>query len=90
MDIRLKPQLGKLVEQYVQRGPYETADEFVERGVLLLHEHESWLAENATEIVRKISEGYAAARRGGLMDAEEVRPGIEQKKSVGFDDKLKV
>ena len=35
MDIRLKPELEKLMEEDVQRGPYQTADEFVERAVIL-------------------------------------------------------
>jgi Arc/MetJ-type ribon-helix-helix transcriptional regulator len=87
MDIRLKPELEKLVEQDVRRGPYETADEFVERAVLLLHEQETWLAENAGEIGRKIGEGYAAAKRGELVDAEEVRAAMEQKKRAWSADK---
>jgi Arc/MetJ-type ribon-helix-helix transcriptional regulator len=36
MDIRLKPELKKLVEENVRRGPYRTADEFEERAVVLV------------------------------------------------------
>lgn len=80
MDIRLKPELEKLVEEGVQRGLYETADESVERAVILLHEHEAWLAEHASEISSKVSEGYAAAKRGELIDAEESRRSMEHRK----------
>ena len=80
MNIRLKPEVEKLVEQDVQRGPYQTADEFVERAVVLLHEQETWLAEHAGEIDAKIREGYTAAKRGELIDAEVVRQSMRTKK----------
>lgn len=89
MDIRLKPELEKLVQQDVERGPYRTADEFVEHAVVLLHEHETWLAEHAAEIGAKISEGYAAAKRGELIDAEQVRQSLERKKRAWLADKHK-
>lgn len=89
MDIRLKPELEKLVEKDVQRGPYQSADEFVERAVILLHEHEAWLAEHASEIGSKVSEGYAAAKRGELIDAERVRQSLDQKKRAWLADKRK-
>jgi putative addiction module CopG family antidote len=89
MNIRLKPELEKLVEQDVRRGPYQTADEFVERAVLLLHEQEAWLAEHAAEISAKISEGYAAAKRGELIDSEEARLTIDRWKRTWLDNQRK-
>ncbi len=72
MEIRLRPEIEELIKQDVQRGPYETVDEFVEQAVSMLHERELWLAANRAEIQSKISEGYAAAQRGELLDVEEV------------------
>ena len=89
MDIRLKPELEKLVKEDVRRGPYQTADEFVERAVILLHEHEAWLAEHASEIGSKVSEGYAAAKRGELIDEEQVHQSMGQKKRAWLADKHK-
>ncbi|HKW65232.1 MAG TPA: hypothetical protein VJN89_21955 [Candidatus Acidoferrum sp.] len=89
MNIRLKPELEKLVEKDVERGPYQTADEFVERAVILLHEHEVWLAENSAEISAKVSEGYAAAKRGELIDAEKARLSVDKKKRAWAADKRK-
>ncbi len=89
MNIRLRPELEKLVEQDVQRGPYQTADEFVERAVVLLHEQETWLAEHTAEISANISEGYAAAKRGELIDSEEARLSMGQKKRAWLADKRK-
>lgn len=34
MNIRLRPEPERLVEEDVQRGPYQTADEFVERALV--------------------------------------------------------
>ena len=89
MNIRLKPELEKLVEQDVQRGPYQSADEFVERAVVLLHEQETWLAENGAEIGAKIREGYGAARRGELIDSDQVRASMDQKKHAWLTDQRK-
>jgi putative addiction module CopG family antidote len=82
MKIHLRPELEEMTKQDVQRGPYQTADEFVEHAVSLLHQQESWLAEHAAEIRKKIEQGYASAQRGELLDSEEVRVGMEEKKRV--------
>jgi putative addiction module CopG family antidote len=87
MNIHLKPELEKLVEQDVRRGPYQTADEFVERAVVMLHEQETWLAEHAAEIAAKIQEGYAAAKRGELIDSEKMQQAMDQKKRAWLADK---
>lgn len=80
MEIRLRPELEELIRQDVQRGSYQTVDEFVERAVAMLHEHEAWLAEHRTEIETKISEGYASAQRGELVEAEQVRSRLKERK----------
>jgi hypothetical protein len=55
-------------------------DEFVERAVSMLHEREAWLAQNRAEIETKIGEGYAAAERGELTDANAVRSSLAELK----------
>jgi len=82
MEIRLRPELEELIKQDVQRGPYETVDEFVEQAVSMLHEQEVWLAANRAEIQSKIGEGYAAAQRGELIDAEDVRSRMNEIKQA--------
>ena len=73
MEIRLRPELEELVKQDVQRGAYETVDEFVEQAVSMLHEQEAWLAANRAEIRDKIDQGYASAQRGELIGPDAVR-----------------
>ncbi len=85
MEIHLKPELEELIKQDVQRGFYQTVDEFVERAVSMLHEQEAWLAQNRVEIAAKIDEGYAAAQRGELLEADAVRSRLAELKSTHFD-----
>ena len=80
MEIGLRPELENLIKQDVERGPYQTVDEFVERAVSMLHEQEVWLAQNRSEIARKIEEGYAAAECGELLDPDAARARLTELK----------
>ncbi len=46
----------------------------------MLHEQEVWLAEHRVEIASKIDEGYAAAQRGELIEADAVRSRLTELK----------
>ena len=85
MEIRLRPELEELIRQDVQRGPYQTVEEFVERAVAMLHEHEAWLAGHR-ETEALIDEGYASAQRGELIGDEEVRSRLSQQKGARLDE----
>ena len=82
MEIRLRPELEAAIRQDVQRGAYQTVDEYIEHAVSMLHEQEAWLAAHHTEIELKINEGYAAAQRGDLLQPEEVRARLGERKRV--------
>jgi Arc/MetJ-type ribon-helix-helix transcriptional regulator len=86
MEIRLRPELEALIREDVERGPYQTVDDFVERAVAMLHEHEAWLAEHKSEIERQIAEGYASAQRGELIDADQVRSRLNERKRTQFGE----
>ncbi len=87
MKIHLRPELEQLIKQDVQRGPYQTVDEFVEHAVSLLHEQEAWLAEHGSEIRERIEQGYAAAQRGELIDSDQVRSRLDGRKRAWLADK---
>jgi len=89
MKIELRPELEKLIKQDVQRGPYQSVDEFVEHAIALLHEQEAWLAEHGSEIKAKIEQGYAAAQRGELIDSDEIRSRLDDKKRAWLTEKRK-
>jgi antitoxin ParD1/3/4 len=80
MNVRLRPEIQKLIQQDLARGPYQSVDDFVEKAVTMLHEHEAWLAANRSDINSKIEEGFAAAQRGELIDADEVRSRMNDRK----------
>jgi putative addiction module CopG family antidote len=80
MEIRLRPELEAVIRQDVERGAYQTVDEYVEHAVSILHEQEAWLAAHRAEIESKIDEGYAAAQSGELQDPEEVRSRLRELK----------
>jgi putative addiction module CopG family antidote len=78
MTIHIKPEIERLIQQDVERGPYRTADEFVERAVQMLHEQEEWMSSNRAGIATKIEEGYASAQRGEWIDRDQVRVRMER------------
>ncbi len=80
MEIRLRPELEELIKQDVQRGPYETVDDFVEHAVSMLHAQEVWLDANRSDIQSKIAEGYASAQRGELIGPDEARAKLAELK----------
>lgn len=80
MKIHLRPELEEMIKQDVQRGPYQSVDEFIERAVSLLHDQEAWLAGHGSEIRAKIEQGYAAAQRGELIDSDRVRSTLDERK----------
>jgi Arc/MetJ-type ribon-helix-helix transcriptional regulator len=86
MEIRLRPELEDLIKQDVERGSYKTVDEYVECAVSMLHEQEAWLAENRAEIGNRIGEGYAAAQRGELIDADAARSRLKELKQARWDN----
>jgi antitoxin ParD1/3/4 len=86
MEIRLRPELEALIRQDVQRGSYETIDEYIEHAVAMLHEREAWLAAHRLEIEAQINEGYAAAQRGELLDPDAVRSRLSELKQARPDE----
>lgn len=59
--IQLPAELERIILEDVQRGPYRTADEFLEQAVRLLHEHEDWLASQRTTIAMSVEAGWDSA-----------------------------
>ena len=85
MTIHVSPEIEALIQRDLKRGLYESADEFVERAVRMLHDQEEWLVENRAEIAAMIDEGYASAQRGETIEADEARASMENKKRAWLD-----
>ncbi len=85
MAIQLKPELEEIVREDVQRGPYTSVDEYLERAVTMLHEQESWMAAHREEIAAQIEEGWASAQRGELLSPEQVREEMQTMKQAWIE-----
>ncbi len=86
MTENLKPELEAMIQADVQRGPYQSVDEFVERAVKNLHEQEEWLAGNGNEIAEQIEHGFAQAERGELIDGDEIPAILRARRSAQNSD----
>jgi len=80
MPIELKPETEALIRQDVQRGAYRNAAEFAEHAVAMLHGQEEWLSATRSEIAAATAAGYASARRGDLVDEQQVRTNMAARK----------
>ena len=89
MKIPLRPELEELIKQDVQRGPYQSVNEFIEHAISMLHDQEAWLAQHGSEIRAKIEQGFAAAQRGDLIDSGEVRSRLDERKRAWLAEKLR-
>ena len=85
MTVELTPELEALIQQDVSRGVYETADQFLEEAVRLLHEREAWLFDQSEDISAKIDEGWESARLGKLHDEAEVKAWMQSQKQAWRD-----
>lgn len=85
MPITLRPEDERLIAEALGSGAYRSREEVIQRALELLHERDAWLAENRA----KIEEGYAAAQRGELIDSDQVRAQMEEKKRAWLDEQHK-
>jgi antitoxin ParD1/3/4 len=76
MPITLQPEHERLITEALRSGTYRDSEEVIQRALELLRDRDAWLAENRA----RIDEGYAAAQRGELIDGEQVRIRLEEKK----------
>lgn len=77
MNLRLNPESEEKIKKILERGPYKTHEEVVERAIIELHEREDWLAQHREEIAQKIEEGWQSAEEARPVDVEEVKAAME-------------
>jgi putative addiction module CopG family antidote len=82
MTVNLRPEQEHRVAEAVRSGAYRSSEEVVEQALDLLLERDQWLAAHREEIRRRIDEGYEAAKRGDLIDGDEVRTRFERRKEA--------
>jgi Arc/MetJ-type ribon-helix-helix transcriptional regulator len=82
MAIQLRADLEEIVLEDIQRGPYCSADEYLERAVTMLHAQETWLASYREEIAAKFGAGLNSANQGELFDIEQVKEILHERKQA--------
>ena len=68
MNVSIKPDSQRFVEDQMKAGRYTSPDEVVQAGLKLLQERQA----NLTSIRAKIAMGLDQAKRGDLVDGEGV------------------
>jgi antitoxin ParD1/3/4 len=72
MNIDLTPELEQLVQSKVESGLYKSPSAVVEEALRLLDHRDEVFKVREDEIRQQIEEGWQSARRGELVDGEEV------------------
>ena len=72
INVSLTPYLEQFVNSRVTSGLYQSASEVIREGLRLLQEKEAGKAATVDELRKKIAVGLEQARRGELLDGEEV------------------
>ena len=81
MIIQLKPEIEDLVKQDVQRGSYQSVDDYVQRAITILHEEEELLNHGKDAIAEQIASGLAQLDRGEGIPGDVARARLQQRKS---------
>jgi Arc/MetJ-type ribon-helix-helix transcriptional regulator len=67
-----------LIQRDIERGGYQSVEEFVELAVQMLHDEEEPLWENKDAIHREIGRGLAELDRGERISGDESRARLYQ------------
>ena len=80
--IQLSPELEQLIQQDIQRGGYQSVEQFVERAIQLLHDEEHLLQEHKDAIHTAIGQGLAQLDRGECIPGDVLRARLQEKKAA--------
>lgn len=72
LNVSLTPKLARFVASCVAAGSHQSASEVVREGLRLLEEQEKERAAALARIMDGVAIGLDEARRGRLLDGEEV------------------
>jgi antitoxin ParD1/3/4 len=87
MTIQLRPELEQLIQKDIERGGYQSIEQFVERAIQLLHDEEHLLQESKESIHEAIGEGLAQLDRGQGVPADVSRARLQEKKAAWIDSR---
>ena len=79
LNISLTPQLERFINARVASGRYQSASEVVREGLRLLQERDERRQEALEELRQFITVGLEEARRGELLDGEQLMADLLQR-----------
>jgi antitoxin ParD1/3/4 len=71
MNLSLKPDLLKLINDHVNSGKYSTPEDVVAAGIMALAQQEEFGDFEASELDDLLAEGERSIERDGTLDGEE-------------------
>jgi antitoxin ParD1/3/4 len=77
MNVHLTPELEKLVQSKVQSGRYNSESEVVSEALRLLERRDEVVTLRKEDIRKQIEEGWQSAKRGELVDGDDVLDRID-------------
>jgi antitoxin ParD1/3/4 len=88
MTLQLKPNLQKYVDEQVQSGSYDSADEVVAAGLAALQQQKREVF-GPGELDKLLAEGLADIERGDLHDGEAVFRELDELSATRRSEKIK-
>jgi len=82
VSITLRPEHERIVEEAVESGVYENADQVIERALELLRMDDLWNFDDKEDLSAKIERGLAQFERGESYTEEESIAEMERRKAA--------
>ena len=79
MNVSLTPELESFVTAKVESGMYGSQSEVVREGLRFLRERDRAMEARLQDLRSEVAEGVEQARRGDLIQGEQVREKIRRK-----------
>ncbi len=72
MNVHLSPELEEIVQSKVKSGQYNSINDVVREALRLLEQRDEVFSLRKEEIRRQIEEAWQSAKRGEIVDGDEV------------------
>lgn len=82
MQVNLPPDLETLVNKRLSSGGYTSVEDVFRRALEAQDAEESWTEEERQALTSHLEEGFLQAKRGELIDGDQVRREIQAMKDT--------